>query len=159
MDNDNIKDEGTPKLHPNPEDVIGAHKKLWRKRKNLNVLFTGLICLVTSIYTVFSFLQWEAMKDTLKDADTSNKYTRESIDFAKKSSSASDSFNNKSLTIANGALEATRASNALAEKSSHQELRAYISLTDISPLYIHPNQLFDVSFRFTKICGHCGNTC
>ena len=51
-------------------------------KNTLIVIFTGLIFIVTTIYTIYAGLQWGAMKDTIARADSSIVYTRKSLDWA-----------------------------------------------------------------------------
>ena len=80
-DSPNIK--GTTKR----EEDSTTQKKPLRKffnRENFTVIFTGLIFFATSVYTIFSILQWQAMRDAPDKAETSNIITREALEFTKK---------------------------------------------------------------------------
>ena len=58
-----------------------------------------MIAVVTTAYTIFSFLQWSAMKDALIRTDSSNVLTRESIEIAKQNLIHSESANAKSFQL------------------------------------------------------------
>ena len=73
---DEIKNEG------NPNNDNSPRKKFFRK-KNLTIMFTAVIAVITAIYTLFSYLQWTAMRDAIQRADSSNVYTRETLELTR----------------------------------------------------------------------------
>ncbi len=96
-------------------------------------IFLALLNLFTLIaFIIVSSVQISHSSKALDYADSTNVHTRKSIELGQQTAHASDSSNQKSLTIAMGSLDATRESNVLTEKIAKMDLRAYISVIDMS---------------------------